>query len=155
MKNFILILVSVFSAFTTVSAQDSMMTKDTMMKKDFETTAVFLEQTKGAFTEETLVLEEGDYIFEISNNNVGHPVGFVFAPKVDPEAHNKTAYVIKAIDTKSKERSNKTTLAKGEYVYFCPLNPTPQHTLIVKLDNQQVLKASKMGRFCYGIEDLV
>ena len=132
MKNFILTLVSVFSAFAIVSAQDSMMKKDTMMKKDSETTVVSLEQTKGAFTQETLVLEEGDYIFEISNNNVGHQVGFVLAPKANPEAHIKTAYVTKVVDNNSKERSNKTTLAKGEYVYFCPMNPTPQYTLIVK-----------------------
>lgn len=132
MKNFILTLVSVFTAFAIVSAQDSMMKKDTMMKKDSETTVVSLEQTKGAFTQETLVLEEGDYIFEISNNNVGHQVGFVLAPKTNPEAHIKTAYVKKAVDNNSKERSNTTSLAKGEYIYFCPLNPTPQYTLIVK-----------------------
>ena len=132
MKNFILTLATVLSSFAIVSAQDSMIKKDGMMKKESETTVVTLEQTTGAFTQETLVLEEGDYIFEISNNNVGHQVGFVLAPKSNPEAHIKTAYVTKAVENNSKERSNKTTLTKGEYIYFCPLNPTPQYTLIVK-----------------------
>lgn len=31
-----------------------------------------------------------------------------------------------------KETSKKVILKKREYVYFCPLNPTPQYTLIVK-----------------------
>ena len=30
----------------------------------------------------------------------------------------------------TKQTSKKVTLTKGEYVYFCPLNPTPQYTLI-------------------------
>jgi plastocyanin len=77
-------------------------------------------------------LEEGDYIFEITNKEVGHKVGFVLAPKSNPEAHIKTAYVTKAVENNSKERSNITALSKGEYVYYCPLNPTPQYTLIVK-----------------------
>ena len=126
MKNFILSLVALLGAIAIVPAQEA------MMKKESKATIVSLEQTKGAFTQETLTLEEGEYIFEISNNNVGHQVGFVLAPKSNPEAHIKTAYVTKAVENNTKERSNSTTLTKGEYVYFCPLNPTPTYTLIVK-----------------------
>ena len=114
---------------STINAQDQMKKMD---GTNTDVQVISLEQTKGAFTQQTLTLEEGDYIFEIANNNVGHQVGFVLAPKSNPEAHIKTAYVTKAVENNSKERSNKTTLAKGEYVYFCPLNPTPQYTLIVK-----------------------
>jgi len=36
------------------------------------------------------------------------------------------------VKTHSKSNSQQVTLSKGEYVYFCPLNPTPQYTLIVE-----------------------
>ena len=130
MKKIISILLIALSFSMTTSAQDSMK-KDAMMK-DTKATVVALEQTKGEFTQKTLTLAEGSYIFEIINTNVGHQVGFVLAPKSNPDAHIKTAYVTKAVDNNSKETSNVTTLAKGEYVYFCPLNPTPQYTLIVE-----------------------
>ncbi|MEO1033353.1 MAG: cupredoxin domain-containing protein [Bacteroidota bacterium] len=130
MKKIISVLVIILSFTLTGNAQDSM--KKEAMVKDAKATVVSLEQTKGAFTQKTITLEEGAYIFEISNNNVGHQVGFVLAPKSNPDAHIKTAYVTKAVDNNSKETSNVTTLTKGEYVYFCPLNPTPQYTLIVK-----------------------
>ena len=130
MKKIISILVIALAFTLTGNAQDSMK-KDAMMK-DTKATVVSLEQTKGEFTQKTLTLSEGSYIFEISNNNVGHQVGFVLAPKSNPDAHIKTAYVTKAVDNNSKETSNVTTLEKGEYVYFCPLNPTPQYTLIVE-----------------------
>ncbi|WP_111682478.1 cupredoxin domain-containing protein [Winogradskyella tangerina] len=130
MKKIISILVIALSFTLAGNAQDSMK-KDAMMK-DSKATVVSLEQTKGEFTQKTLTLAEGDYIFEIANNNVGHQVGFVLAPKSNPDAHIKTAYVTKAVDNNSKESTNVTTLAKGEYVYFCPLNPTPQYTLIVE-----------------------
>lgn len=93
---------------------------------------VALEQTPGEFTQKQITLSEGTYVFEIANNNVGHNVGFVLAPKSDVKKHIKNAYVTSPVKNNSKSSSNKVTLAKGEYVYFCPLNPTPQYTLIVK-----------------------
>ena len=100
--------------------------------KDSKATVVSLEQVKGEFTQKEVTLKEGNYIFEISNKNVGHQVGFVLVPKgtdaSKPENQIKTAYVTKAVGNNSKEQSNITKLTKGEYVYFCPLNPTPQYT---------------------------
>ncbi|MCT4700069.1 cupredoxin domain-containing protein [Tenacibaculum haliotis] len=95
---------------------------------------ISLEQVKGEFTKKSLTLSEGTYIFEISNNNVGHDVGFVLAPKgkVEAENHIKDAYVTSLVKNNAKSTSKKVTLKKGEYVYFCPLNPTPQYTLTVK-----------------------
>ncbi|MFB9056031.1 cupredoxin domain-containing protein [Mariniflexile ostreae] len=99
-----------------------------------EVKTISLEQTKGAFVQESLTLEEGTYVFEIANKNVGHDIGFVLAPKGKPEEahHIKDAYVTKTVATNSKEKSKEVTLKKGEYIYFCPLNPTPEYTLIVK-----------------------
>ncbi|MCK8479123.1 cupredoxin domain-containing protein [Psychroserpens algicola] len=124
MKKIISILVIAFAFTLTTNAQNH-------MSKD-KATVVALEQTKGEFTQKEITLKAGAYIFEITNSNVGHDVGFVLAPKSNPDAHIKTAYVTKAVQNNSKETSNITTLEKGEYVYFCPLNPTPQYTLIVK-----------------------
>ncbi len=95
---------------------------------------VALEQTKGEFTQKTITLSEGSYTFEISNNNVGHDVGFVITPKGknDAKNHIKEAYVTKPVENNSKSVTNLVTLKKGEYNYFCPLNPTPIYTLIVQ-----------------------
>jgi len=125
MKKIISLLVIALTFTLTGNAQDN-------LKTETKATVVSLEQTKGEFTQKTITLKEGDYIFEIANNNVGHQVGFVLAPKSNPDAHIKTAYVTKAVDNNSKETSKVSTLAKGEYVYFCPMNPTPQYTLIVE-----------------------
>lgn len=102
------------------------------LAQDIKTIA--LEQTKGEFTEKEITVSEGTYVFEISNNCVGHDVGFVLAPKgkTDQANHIKNAYVTKMLATGKMEKSNKVTLKKGEYVYFCPLNPTPEYKLIVK-----------------------
>jgi len=95
---------------------------------------VTLEQTKGVFTQKSLTLPAGTYVFEISNKNVGHDVGFVLAPKgnTDEKHHIKEAYVTSLVKNNSKSNTKEVTLAKGEYVYFCPLNPTPQYTLKVE-----------------------
>ena len=99
-----------------------------------EVKTVSLEQTKGEFTQKTMTLKEGTYVFEISNKNVGHDVGFVLAPKgmVEAEHHIKDAYVTSLVKNNTKSTSKKVSLKKGEYVYFCPLNPTPQYTLKVE-----------------------
>ncbi len=99
-----------------------------------EVKTVALEQTKGEFTQKSLTLSEGTYVFEIANNKVGHDVGFVLAPKgkVEQKDHIKNAYVTSLVKNNGKSISKKVTLKKGEYVYFCPLNPTPQYTLTVK-----------------------
>ncbi|WP_299337768.1 cupredoxin domain-containing protein [uncultured Psychroserpens sp.] len=134
MKKIVSIVVMVLAFTLTTNAQDKMMKSDKMASKTVKT--VSLEQTKGAFTQQELTLKEGSYVFEIFNNNVGHQVGFVLVPKgkdaSKTENHISTAYVTKAVDNNAKETSNVTVLEKGEYVYFCPLNPTPQYTLIVK-----------------------
>ena len=124
----VIAIIALFVGLTfNVNAQDKMM-KDAKV--------VSFEQTKGEFTQQSVTLKEGSYIFEISNNNVGHDVGFVLVPKgkdaSKPENHIKTAYVTKAVGNNKAEKSQVTKLKKGEYIYFCPLNPTPQYTLTVK-----------------------
>lgn len=129
MKKLISILIIALSLTLTGNAQDHMM-------NETKATVVTLEQTKGKFTKEKLTLSEGDYVFNIKNNNVGHDVGFVLVKKGEdvsnPDNHIKSAYVTKAVKNNSSEKTKVTTLSKGEYIYFCPLNPTPQYNLTVK-----------------------
>jgi len=132
MKKVISIFVMVIAFTLTTNAQDKMMKKGS---KEAMVETVSLEQTKGVFTQQEVTLKEGSYIFEISNNNVGHDVGFVLIKKgtdaSKPENHIKTAYVTEVVGNNKTQKSNVTVLEKGEYLYFCPMNPTPQYTLTV------------------------
>ena len=126
MKKLIAILVLFVGFSMTTQAQNKMM-KDAVK-------TVSLEQTKGEFTQKSITLSEGTYVFEIANTNVGHDVGFVLAPKgkTDAANHIKEAYVKEVVKNNTTGASNEVKLTKGTYVYFCPLNPTPQYTLIVE-----------------------
>ena len=86
-----------------------------------------LDQTTGEFNIEALTLKAGEYVFEIANKGVDHEVGFVIAPKgkTDQKHHIQNAYVQKTIKNGETSSSKTVTLKKGKYVYFCPLNPTP------------------------------
>ncbi|SHG74602.1 hypothetical protein [Winogradskyella jejuensis] len=134
MKKIISILVIALAFVTVLNAQDKMK-KDTMIKGD-EVKTISLEQTKGAFTQKSLTISEGAYIFEIANNNAGTDVGFVLVPKGkdanNPKNHIQAAYVTSVVKEGKTETSNTTKLTKGEYVYFCPLNKTPQYILVIK-----------------------
>jgi plastocyanin len=129
MKKVVAILVLVVGTVFTANAQDKMMSKAVK--------TISLEQTEGEFTQKQVTVSEGTYIFEIANNGVDHNVGFVLVEKgkdiSDAKNHIQTAYVTAPVGTNSTQTSKATTLAKGEYVYFCPLNPTStDNTLIVK-----------------------
>ena len=121
MKN----LLSIFTIALVLLAQASFAQK---------TKTVKLNQTPGKFNKTELTLKAGTYVFEIANKGVDHEVGFVLAPagKTEQEDHIKEAYVKKTIKDGETSQSQVVTLEKGEYVYFCPLNPTPQYKLIVK-----------------------
>lgn len=96
---------------------------------------VTLSQTPGKFEETKLTLKAGQpYIFEVKNENVDHEVGFVLAPKgkTGQEHHIQAAYLTQAVKEGETATSQVVTLEPGEYVYFCPLNPTPEYTLTVE-----------------------
>lgn len=92
---------------------------------------ITLEQTKGAFSVEGLTLSAGTYQFEIVNNNVGVDVGFVLAPVESPDEHIKEAYVTEVVKNNTSQKTSLVNLSPGEYIYFCPLNNTPQYKLTV------------------------
>ena len=129
MKQVITLAVLVFVSAFSVNAQDK-------MTKEVPKT-IALEQTPGEFTQKNLTVLAGTYVFEVSNNGVGHDVGFVLVKKgkdiSKPENHIQTAYVTKVVKTGKKQISKPTKLEQGEYVYFCPMNPTAtDNTLTVR-----------------------
>jgi len=129
MKKVIVVLAIALTTVFSVNAQDKMMDKAVK--------TIQLEQVPGEFIQKTLTVSEGTYVFEIANKGVDHNVGFVLVEKgkdvSKPENHIQTAYVTAPVGTNSSQTSNPTTLTKGEYVYFCPLNPTAtDNTLVVE-----------------------
>ena len=124
-------------AFTTVFYAQEAAAEKKMDKMEKAVKTISLEQTTGEFTQKQLTVNAGTYVFEISNNGVDHNVGFVLVEKgkdiSKPENHIQTAYVTAPVGTDSKQTSKPTELKKGEYVYFCPLNPTStDNTLTVQ-----------------------
>lgn len=133
MKNVIVVLAMVIGMSFSLSAQDKMMKNEKMMDDSHK--VISLEQVPGEFTDKEITVKEGTYVFEIYNNAVGHDVGFVLVKKGEDlsrlENHIQTAYVTKAVATGKSQSSNPTVLKKGEYVYFCPLNPTATDNILV------------------------
>ncbi|WP_298488025.1 cupredoxin domain-containing protein [uncultured Maribacter sp.] len=127
MKKLVVLVALVLGVSFSASAQDK------MMKKAQKT--ISLEQTSGEFTQKQITVSPGTYVFEIANNAVGHDVGFVLVQKgkdiSKPENHIQTAYVTEAVATGKTQKSKATKLAKGEYVYFCPLNPTATDNILI------------------------
>lgn len=97
---------------------------------------ISLEQTLGEFTQKTLTVKEGTYIFEVSNNNAAPEVGLVLIEAgkdgTNPENHIADAYVSQMVTHGKTESSKQVALTKGTYQYFCPFNKTPQYTLVVE-----------------------
>lgn len=78
----------------------------------------------------TLELEPGDYIFRVTNKNVPYELGFYlrgtgFGRLTLPKVSGGGLVT-------GKTQDYRITLREGEYVYSCPLNPTPDYRLVVK-----------------------
>lgn len=76
-----------------------------------------------------LELKPGKYIFRVTNANVDYPLGFylrgsgikqVSLPKVSGGGL-----------TKGTTKDYEITLTAGNYVFSCPLNPTPDYPVVV------------------------
>ncbi len=118
-----------------LTVKGDMMKKEAMMDKGHTMAKkIKLVQTAGEFKTKSLMLDAGRYQFEIANMGVDHEVGFVLAPKgkTDAANHIKEAYVTAPVKDGSSSMTQVVTLRPGEYVYFCPLNPTAEYSLTVK-----------------------
>ena len=124
------------------AAADHAMEEATMAPKEAtmakaEVTVVDLTQTPGAFTTERLELAPGQYRFRVANQGVDHEVGFVIQRAADREASPmetavENSFTRSTIADGATSETGVVTLAPGEYVYSCPLNPTPHYTIVVE-----------------------
>ncbi len=78
----------------------------------------------------TIMLKPGDYLFRVHNRDVPYLLGFwlrgegigrLTLPSVSGGG----------IET-GNSRDYRITLEEGEYLYSCPLNPTPDYRVVVK-----------------------
>lgn len=79
----------------------------------------------------TIVLKPGSYIFRVTNKNVPYELGFWL--RGDGLAARATLPSVSGGGlTLGKTQDYAIELKPGEYVYSCPLNPTPNYKLVVK-----------------------
>ncbi len=79
----------------------------------------------------TLTLKPGKYVFRVKNKNVPYPLGFWLRGDGLINRARLPSVSGGGLST-GTSRDYEITLAPGEYVYSCPLNPTPNYKLIVK-----------------------
>lgn len=85
MKKVLSILVIVLAFSFSANAQDK------MMKQEPVKTIAF-EQTTGEFTQKSITVSEGTYIFDVANNNVGKDVGLVLVKKDKMSLNQKITF---------------------------------------------------------------
>ena len=104
---------------------------------DEDVTIIELTQVPGELSTQELNLAPGKYQFRVVNQSVDHEVGFVIQKKSDMKVDVMKSAVENSFTTSTIKKGNAeytgvVTLTEGEYVYSCPLNPTPQYALTVK-----------------------
>lgn len=78
-----------------------------------------------------LTLKPGKYIFRVSNKNVPYTVGFWL--RGNGLANRAMLPSVSGAGlTEGTTKDYEVTLKPGEYVYSCPLNPTPDYLLSVE-----------------------
>ncbi len=86
-----------------------------------------LEEREAEF--QPLELEAGTYVFQVTNTDVPYELGFYLRG-----AGLETATLPKVSGgglTEGQTQEYEITLKPGEYVFSCPLNPTPDYPVIV------------------------
>ncbi len=79
----------------------------------------------------TLTLKPGAYVFRVKNQNVPYPLGFWL--RGDGLINRARLPSVSGGGlTMGKSQDYQINLTPGEYVYSCPLNPTPDYKLVVK-----------------------
>ncbi len=105
------------------------------MEKDV--TIIELIQTEGQFETQELNLTSGKYQFRVVNKNVDKDLGFVIQKEENKDADIMKTAVLNSFTTAYVKKGEVqytgiVELKDGNYVYSCPLNPTPHYKLIVK-----------------------
>lgn len=79
----------------------------------------------------TMALEPGSYIFRVANKNVSYELGFWLRGESVIDRIRLPSVSGGGLVT-GKTQDYEIELKPGNYVYSCPLNPTPDYKLIVK-----------------------
>jgi len=79
----------------------------------------------------TLRLKPGKYIFRVKNKNVPYPLGFWLRGDGVINRARLPSVSGGGLVT-GKSRDYQIDLKPGEYVYSCPLNPTPDYRIVVE-----------------------
>ena len=80
---------------------------------------------------ETIKLKPGKYIFRVTNKNVPYGLGFYL--RGDGIVNRATLPSVSGGGlNQGVTKDYEITLKPGEYVYSCPLNPTPDYKLLVE-----------------------
>lgn len=120
------VAVATLISVNTISAQTN----------DKDVAIIELIQTTGEFVTHKLSLKPGKYQFRIVNKDVDKELGFVIQKAVDQKADvMKTAipnsFTTALVEKGEVQYTGIVELKTGEYVYSCPLNPTPHYTISV------------------------
>jgi hypothetical protein len=92
--------------------------------------------TKRLASAKVLELEPGEYVFRVTNRNVPYELGF-WLREADYQLGNPVHKLTKisvsggGLGT-GQTKDYEVELAPGDYLYSCPLNPTPDYRLVVK-----------------------
>ena len=79
----------------------------------------------------TITLKPGKYVFRVTNKNVPYDLGFWL--RGDGIVNRATLPSVSGGGlTTGATKDYEITLKPGEYVYSCPLNPTPDYKLVVE-----------------------
>lgn len=100
-------------------------------------TVIEVTQTAGEISTQNLNLKPGKYQFRVVNKNVNKDLGFVIQKAEDAKGDvMKTAvpnsFTTALVKKGEVQYTGVVELKAGEYVYSCPLNPTPHYKLSVK-----------------------
>lgn len=131
MKNsiFTIVLVVIATLFGTINANAQSADKDV--------TIIELTQTTNQFLTQNLSLKPGKYQFRVVNKDVEKDLGFVIQKAADKKGDvMKTAvpnsFTTAMVKKGEAQYTGVVDLKAGEYVYSCPLNPTPHYAISVK-----------------------
>lgn len=113
------------------------LTMNNLFAQSSDTVVIELVQTTGKFETTSLNLKPGLYQFKVKNDGVDKDLGFVIQKEEDKDKDVMRTAVPNSFTTnyikKGKtESTGVVELKEGNYVFSCPLNPTPQYQIIVK-----------------------
>jgi glutamine cyclotransferase len=123
------VIVAVAMAFSSVDSFAQTNEKDV--------TIIEVSQTDGQIFTQNLDLKPGKYQFRVVNVDVNKEVGFVIQKAKDAKGDvMKTAipnsFTTALVKKGEAQYTGVIDLKAGEYVYSCPLNPTPHYKLTIK-----------------------